>query len=141
MRTSIRMSLLFASALALASCQRSDEAPAGASAIAKDAPNAVAESVGSSDTTPISEENYALAETQVIFTDYKQRIANTTGTNGMGVFMHMRNAMSTDDRTVMRPNFDTLYSSALIDLTEPATLVMPETGGRYQSAWVITEEH
>jgi len=41
----------------------------------------------------------------------------------------------------MRINFDTIYSSAIVDLTEDAVLTMPETGGRYQSAWIITDEH
>jgi hypothetical protein len=41
----------------------------------------------------------------------------------------------------MRINFDTIYSSMILDLAEPATLTMPETGGRYQSAWIITDEH
>jgi hypothetical protein len=29
----------------------------------------------------------------------------------------------------------------LLDLKEDAVLTMPETGGRYQSAWFVTEEH
>ena len=139
MKFLIQSSFLLAGAIALASCQR-DEPVGTAQPAIEPAPPAV-EVVAKPATTPITEENYALAETQVIFTDYKTRIAAETGTNGMGAFMHLRSAMPTDDRTVMRPNFDTLYSSALLDLTEPATLVMPETGGRYQTAWIITEDH
>jgi len=41
----------------------------------------------------------------------------------------------------MRLNFDTKYSWLVLDLTEPATITMPDVGGRYQTAWVISEEH
>ena len=34
-----------------------------------------------------------------------------------------------------------MYSFAIVDLTEDVVLTMPETNGRYQSAWFITDEH
>jgi hypothetical protein len=105
------------------------------------APEAVPAVVESKTTTTVTEENYGLAETQIIFTDYVKRIAAATGSNGVGVFLHNKQGADPKDRTVMRINFDTVYSFAVLDLTEAATLSMPETGGRYQSAWVITEEH
>ena len=89
----------------------------------------------------VTEGNYALAESQIIFKDYMTKIASATQTNGMGVFMHNRQAPDPNDKTIVRINFDTRYSFALLDLTEEATLVMPETNGRYQSAWFVTEEH
>lgn len=91
--------------------------------------------------TKVTEENYALAETQVIFTDYKNRIAAATGSKGTGDFLHVRTASDPKDTTVVRINFDTRYSMCLLDLTCDAVLTMPETGGRYQSAWFVTEEH
>ena len=92
-------------------------------------------------TTVVTDENYALAESEVIFADYLKKIAAVTGTNGTGVWLHLREGADPKDRTIMRINFDTLYSTAIVDLTEPVTLTMPETDGRYQSAWIITDEH
>ena len=93
-------------------------------------------------TTPITEQNYAVAETQTIFAEYVKKIAAQTGTDGTGVLMHVRKAMDPKDQTVMRANYDTIYSFAILDLAEDATLTMPKTlGGRYQTAWIITEEH
>lgn len=91
--------------------------------------------------TPVTEENYGLAESEIIFADYVQKIAATTGTNGVGVWLHLRQGADPKDRTIMRINFDTLYSTAVVDLTEPVTLTMPQANGRYQSAWIITDEH
>lgn len=91
--------------------------------------------------TIVTDENYALAETQVIFTDYRDRIAATSGTGGTGVFLHNTAAADPNDKTVVRINFDTRYSMCLLDLKEDAVLTMPETQGRYQSAWFVTEDH
>ena len=92
-------------------------------------------------TTVVTEENYGLAESEIIISDYMAKIAAVTGTNGMGEWLHRRKGADPRDRTIMRINFDTVYSSVILDLTEPATLTMPETDGRYQSAWIITDEH
>jgi hypothetical protein len=92
-------------------------------------------------TTVVTDENYGLAESEIIFADYVGKIAAATGTNGVGEWLHLRQGADPKDRTVMRINFDTIYSTVILDLTEPATLTMPETDGRYQSAWIITDEH
>ena len=125
----LNLSLLVFSLLLLSSCNN------------KSKTNNSAVNAESLETTKVTDENYALAETQVIFTDYVVKIAAATNTNGVGVFMHNKEPLDPKDRTVMRINFDTQYSFTVLDLTEEAVLTMPETNGRYQSAWFITEEH
>ena len=47
-------------------------------------------------------------------------------------FMHVRTFPPADARMVVRPNFDTLYSVAWLDLTEgPIVVSTADTGGRY----------
>lgn len=54
------------------------------------------------------------------------------GLGPMNAFHHMREYPKADFRDVVRPNFDTLYSSAWIDLTkEPQIISAPDTDGRY----------
>jgi hypothetical protein len=54
------------------------------------------------------------------------------GFGQMNAFSHMRAFPPADFKTVARPNFDTLCSSAWLDLTkEPAIVSVPNTHGRY----------
>jgi hypothetical protein len=47
-------------------------------------------------------------------------------------FVHVRAFPGADFREVVRPNFDTLYSSAFVDVThEPIIVSTPNTNGRY----------
>lgn len=47
-------------------------------------------------------------------------------------FLHMRAYPDANFRTVVRPNFDTLYSCAWLDISrEPVIVSVPDTGGRY----------
>ena len=54
------------------------------------------------------------------------------GRGPANMFHHLAAYPSPDDRSVVRPNFDTLYSLAWLDLTkEPVVISVPDTGGRY----------
>ena len=54
------------------------------------------------------------------------------GMGPMGAFQHMRAFPDANFKAVVRPNFDTLYSSAWIDVTdEPMIMSVPDTADRY----------
>jgi hypothetical protein len=54
------------------------------------------------------------------------------GKGPMNMFHHVPEYPPADFRGVVRPNFDTLYSVAYLDMTkEPLVVSVPDTGGRY----------
>ena len=54
------------------------------------------------------------------------------GRGPMNTFSHIRAYPTADFKEVVRPNFDTLYSSGWLDLTkEPMVVSVPDTEGRY----------
>jgi hypothetical protein len=66
----------------------------------------------------------------------KQMINSDPKIAGIGgppnTFDNVQAFPTADMRVVVRPNFDTLYSSAWVDLTrEPMVISAPDTGGRY----------
>jgi hypothetical protein len=54
------------------------------------------------------------------------------GLGPMNMFHHFRAYPTADFKSVVRPNFDTLYSISFLDLTkEPMVVSAPDTAGRY----------
>ncbi|MEE9159382.1 MAG: DUF1254 domain-containing protein, partial [Gammaproteobacteria bacterium] len=60
---------------------------------------------------------------------------------GLGVFGHNRMPTPIDQQFVIRMNRDTLYSTAVLDLSTPASVTLPEADGRYMSLHVINQDH
>ena len=83
----------------------------------------------------VNADNFARAETDRMFADI-QRDAG-----GVNTFRHNREPASIDAQTVIRLNRDTLYSFAIVDLSEGATLVVPDAGERYLSVMIVDRDH
>jgi hypothetical protein len=79
-------------------------------------------------------DNFVRAETNRMF-------AAMAGSGGVNRWRHTRVPIPIDQQTVIRMNRDTLYSSALIDLAEGATVTVPDAGGRYLSVMVVNQDH
>lgn len=45
------------------------------------------------------------------------------------------------EQTVIRMNRDTLYSAAIIDVSQGATITIPDAGDRYVSVMLVSEDH
>jgi hypothetical protein len=83
----------------------------------------------------VTADNFNRAETDLYFAS----AAREAG--GIGKFYHRRDVMPVDNQTVVRPNRDTLYSSAVFDLDAgPVTITLPDPDGRFMSMMVIDED-
>jgi hypothetical protein len=66
----------------------------------------------------------------------RKQLTNVEPGKGLGspmnTFFNVPTFPAADMRQVVRPNFDTLYSISVLDLTkEPVVVSVPDTGGRY----------
>jgi hypothetical protein len=68
-----------------------------------------------------------------------RNIYNQAG--GLGKFLHLRAPTPLDNQPVIRMNRDTLYSGAAVDLSTPVTVILPDTGGRYMTLHVVSQDH
>ena len=82
----------------------------------------------------VSPDNFNRAETDFMF---KKKVDD----GYFGTIGHLREPVSIDNQIVIRMNRDTLYSFRVFDLTQPVTIVKPDTGKRFQSMLVINEDH
>jgi hypothetical protein len=100
---------------------------------------AMASSVASAQTpTPQAElvtvESYNRAQTDVYF-------AGVVKNGGFGKFRHSRELAPPAQQGIPRPNRDTLYSFAIVDLDAgPVTITLPDAGKRYMGMQVVNQD-
>jgi hypothetical protein len=95
-----------------------------------------AESISSEEAHAIGVEAYVYFYPLVTMDITRKQLTNVARTEGihgpMNTFANIPAYPTADMKVVVRPNFDTLYSSGWLDLTnEPMVVSVPDTGGRY----------
>ena len=87
-----------------------------------------------SPTEPVTVGNYNRAQTDVNF-------AGVVKNGGFGKFRHGRELAPPTQQGIVRPNRDTLYSFAIVDLDAgPVTITLPDAGKRFMGMQVVNED-
>jgi len=60
---------------------------------------------------------------------------------GVNEFYHFTSLAKAADKWVVSPNNDVIYSMGIVDASKGFTLTLPETGERFITAQIVTEEH
>lgn len=85
--------------------------------------------------TPITIDNFVRVASDIEFDKY------VSLAGGINRFYHFREPTPVDNQPTIRMNRDTLYSTAVVDISKGATLALPDAGDRYMSAMVINQDH
>jgi len=80
-------------------------------------------------------DNFRAAETARLFDDSLKL------TGGINQWFHFRNPTGAENQPVIRMNRDTLYSAAIVDISEGASVTLPDAGDRYMTMMVVNSEH
>jgi hypothetical protein len=132
-----RKTLLAGATVAAASALRSELATNTARAQQPAAPAGGTQSTSEEETQAIVQEAYIYLYPLILMDVTRKQLTNLDPkVNQFGgpsnAFTHVRTFPTAEMRTVVRPNFDTLYSSAWLDLTKgPVVVSTANTGDRY----------
>ncbi|MFD7307915.1 DUF1214 domain-containing protein [Promicromonospora sp. NPDC059942] len=83
----------------------------------------------------VTNENFVRAETN------RMLVGIQAQAGGVNRWRHNREPASVDEQTVIRMNRDTLYSFAVVNISEPATVTVPDARGRYLTVMVVNQDH
>jgi hypothetical protein len=83
----------------------------------------------------VTDENFVRAETDRMFA------ALQADAGGPNTLLHHRAPAPLDHQTVIRMNRDTLYSLAIVDISDGATVTVPDSRGRYLSVMIVNGDH
>ena len=83
----------------------------------------------------VTTENFVRAETNRMFVGLQAQAG------GVNVWKHHREPVTLDEQTVIRTNRDTLYSMTVANISDGATLTVPDAGDRYMTVMVVNQDH
>lgn len=94
-------------------------------------------SVSAMGASKVNVDNFVRAETDRMFA----ALAGAADAAGSGTdWTHYRAPTPLDNQTIIRMNRDTLYSYAILDISDGATITLPDTGERYLSVMVVNQD-
>lgn len=108
---------------------------ATASAQTLDSTSSTIETPVESREIPVTIDNFVRAATEIEFAKYVELAG------GINRFYHFREPTPVDNQPTIRMNRDTLYSTAMVDISQRATLTLPEVGDQYMSAMIVNQDH
>jgi hypothetical protein len=98
------------------------------------ASSAVLAQTTASPAQPVTVDNYSRAQTDINF-------AGVVKNGGFGRFRHGRELAPPVRQSIVRPNRDTLYSFAIVDLdAAPVTVTLPDAGKRFLGMQVVNQD-
>ena len=80
-------------------------------------------------------DNFARAESDRMFAAIQDQAG------GVNHWQHTRTPTPVDQQTVIRMNRDTLYSTAIVDISKGSTVTVPDAGDRYLSVMIVNQDH
>ena len=83
---------------------------------------------------PVNVLNFVTAQTAMQFDTYQKKAG------GVNKVLSIREPAPIANQTTIRLNRDTLYSFSVIDISEGATVTLPEADSRYMSMMVVNEQ-
>ena len=86
------------------------------------------------ESVPVTVLNFVRAETDMTMDRYVKLGA-------FGRFLHIQRPTPLDAQDIIRMNRDTQYSFGVFDLTEPVTIIKPESGPRMMSLSTSSQDH
>jgi hypothetical protein len=84
----------------------------------------------------VNVDNFVRAESDRMLAGIVQAAGGSVNT-----WIHFRQPTPLDQQTVIRMNRDTLYSACVADISDGATLTVPDSAGRYMSVMIVNQDH